>query len=188
MGRDDGKGVAQVEWTRDVLFGPSSDGKRLVTGSWGRRIQVWDATTGKDLLKLKGHGDLVMSVAFSPDGKRLATAGGEDYVKLWDAATGKERHTLKGKFGKYVGYNCATFRPDGKLVAGGGSADDSDDVDEFFEFITLWDPSTGKVTRTLWGQKTDDIYSVAFNPNGKRLATGSENGTVTVWDVSDDPM
>ncbi len=36
-----------------------------------KTVAVWDADTGKELLKLRSHSDLVKSVAWSPDGKRL---------------------------------------------------------------------------------------------------------------------
>ena len=36
-------------------------------------MKVWDADKGQELLSLKGHTDLVTSVAFSPDGKRIVT-------------------------------------------------------------------------------------------------------------------
>ena len=37
-------------------------------------MKIWDSATGKELLALKGHAGMVMSVAFSPDGQRLASA------------------------------------------------------------------------------------------------------------------
>src|SRR5205807_9474375 len=53
--------------------------------------------------------------------------------------------------------------------------------------VTLWELSTGKEARTLraW---LGNVTSVAFSPDGRRLASTSGNaaspGVVNVWDVS----
>jgi WD40 repeat protein len=51
-------------------------------------VKVWDATTGQEVLTLKGHADAVHGVAFSPDGRCLATSSWDRQVMLWDAGTG----------------------------------------------------------------------------------------------------
>ena len=65
-----------------------------------------------------------------------------------------------------------SFSPGGKILAS-GSADNT---------IKLWDVSTGKELRTLWGH-SGVINSVAFSPNGKILASGSSDMTIKSWDV-----
>lgn len=73
------------------------------------------------------------------------------------------------------------FSPDGRLLASGsrspifetGSRDNS---------ITLWDVNTGKRLNTLEGHG-NDVYSVAFSPDGSILASGSRDKTVILWDV-----
>jgi WD40 repeat protein len=52
-------------------------------------VKVWDAQTGQELLTLKGHTNLVTSVAFSPDGQRLVSGSADDTVKVWDASLGE---------------------------------------------------------------------------------------------------
>jgi WD40 repeat protein len=59
-----------------------------------RTVKLWDAVTGQELATLKGHGDTVLSVAFSPDGKTLATGSGDHTVKLWRAAMEPEALVL----------------------------------------------------------------------------------------------
>jgi WD40 repeat protein len=47
--------------------------------------------------------------------------------------------------------------------------------------VKVWDAETGKQTITLKGH-SDYVYSVSFNPDGKRIVSGSSDKTATVWD------
>jgi hypothetical protein len=47
---------------------------------------VWEAASGRELLRLKGHMNGVSSVCWSPDGRRLATVSGDGTTKVWEAA------------------------------------------------------------------------------------------------------
>ncbi len=76
-------------------------------------MKVWDAGSGKEILTLKGHTNIVYGVALSPDGARIASASRDKTVKVWDAATGQELLTLGGH--KYYVAKVA-FSPDGKRI------------------------------------------------------------------------
>jgi WD40 repeat protein len=121
-------------------------------------VKVWDAHTGKELLSLEGHTNMVVSVAFSPGGTRLASASGDRTVKVWDARTGKELFTLKGHT-NWLG--SVAFSPDGqRLVSASGD-----------KTVKVWDVQTGRELLTL--KDTAKVSNAAFSPDGHRLVTVS---------------
>ena len=100
----------------------SPDGTRLATVNNWRTVQVLDATTGQQQLRVTHCGIAsvdgeVFAVAFSPDGTRLATAGSNKTVRVWDATSG--RLQLQVTHGQRV--FAVAFSPDGaRLVTAGG--------------------------------------------------------------------
>jgi dipeptidyl aminopeptidase/acylaminoacyl peptidase len=102
----------------------SPDGKVLAGGLWSSNIYnvwLWEVTTGKEILILKGNEGRVFAIAWSPDGRFVASGdvGAEsdlESVRVWDMATGKQI----AKFSGFAsGVLSLAFSPDGAYLASG---------------------------------------------------------------------
>lgn len=77
--------------TKDEIFltgSFSADGRILAAGGSGRTVRLWQVETGQSAGILRGHGDFVRSVAFSPAGRTLISAD-RSTAKVWDIQTGR---------------------------------------------------------------------------------------------------
>jgi WD40 repeat protein/serine/threonine protein kinase len=179
-----GKEIRTVKGGDDlVVFSP--DGKRLAS-ILDDTVKVWDVQRDPENITLPADGG--ESVAFSPDGRRLASVSNDNTVKVWDAQIGQPTLILKGHT---VPVRCVAFSPDGKRLASGGGGQrapgggwgtgDKDPTE-----VKVWDAQTGQELRTLQ-VSLGIVKSVAFSPDGKRLAGASVNpmrsSMLKVWDA-----
>jgi WD40 repeat protein len=154
-----------------VVFSP--DGHTLAASSADNDIYLLDPVSHLERRRLSGHSGPVVAIAYSSDGKTLASATTEGGVKLWDVATGTE--SAKLEVAKNI--RAIALSSDGKLVT---VTDDGNAI--------LSDVVSGKALDTLVPYLEDNPFTAfldaAFSPNGKLLATGDDNGKVTLFDIA----
>jgi WD40 repeat protein/serine/threonine protein kinase len=118
----------------------------------------WNLCQGDQRMTLRGHGEAVTCVAFSPDGKRLATGSVGDPVRIWDCATGEIVATLPEN-----NVFSLAFAPDSRMLGVGG-----------LNQVIVWNLETKRVV--FEQQQALGQFRVAFSPVGTGIVIGKHGG------------
>jgi WD40 repeat protein len=167
-----------------IAFSP--DGNLLASGTsdWDSYIKFWNVQTGALLGTYGPYSQIFgFSVAFGADWKTLAAGSSDKTIKIWDISTGTLLHNLTGHSEMVT---AIAMSPDGKTLAS-GSSNNAFTIERKPEGVSngsikLWDIRTGTELRTIQSD-SGWVYSVAFSPDGKTLATGADN-SIKLWDVA----
>ncbi len=173
------QGHTITECVEDFAF--SEDGKYIWTGG-SYSIKRWDADSGKEIGEITHAAffdrNQSLAMAFSPD-RRFAFTRGIGFFSLLDINSGKRLWIYGDKTGgtrwsggAAVYANSVKFSPAGEYVLSGEDT-----------ILKLRDARTGCLLRTFVDEGTGQIDAVAFSPDGKYAAAGSQDGKIRLWDV-----
>jgi WD40 repeat protein len=163
--------------TNDVTISP--DGKLLALSSPGGAIRIWDIEKEAEVRAMQGIKAKYFSLHFSPDGTRLVSAAkfrprGE--VIVLDVATGRELLDVPFEDMQITSHHVSA---DGKRLAVAGSV---------FRYgtgeVRILDFASGQAVLPPLKGHTGSVMSVAFSPDGQRLATSGIDAVVKIWDLA----
>jgi WD40 repeat protein len=158
----------------------SPDGTKVLAGTHGPEVRIWDALTGKVMATLTpppkpaGAQGQTRFGRFSPDGKLVLTADGSGH--LWDAATGRELVLLPGDRRLPIYWfpiNSGAFSPDGQRVV---TLSSGPEIGQSAPALArLWDTAAGKLLLTIGGRREPGVI---FHPDTGRTEILRGSGAV----------
>jgi WD40 repeat protein len=165
--------VAQLSGHKGLIMSLaiSSDGLRIVSGSFDSTLRLWDGRTYQEL-GIFEHEDEVHSVAFSPDSSLIVSGSSDCTVGIWNALSLEKITRLTGHTKQITS---VVFFPDGTRIAS-GSLDCT---------VRMWDARTYESLPSLpcCGQ----VRAIDISPDSTRLVLGEHTsgseGVLRVFDT-----
>jgi WD40 repeat protein len=169
----------------------SPDGNYLAVASHSLKITPGKGYTGEDETRIKlwkiktkrlhatferPHKSLVRSLSFSPDSKMLASGSRDKTVKIFEVTKGEMRRGFEAHNG---GVWAVIFSRDGKWLVTGGM--EIQKAGETNGTVKIWNSTNQRLMKTFQAHRLPTL-TVAICPQGRKLASGSLDGTVNVWD------
>ncbi len=156
-------------------------GDQIVSAGADHTVRVWNAfsaTTDTDSLYSHPHDDNAISVAHSPNGDGIISSCANGTADVWSISQNKTLRQYQSSFEtqtqRLFSITGVAWSPD---PAGQRIAFSSDDGR-----VQVWDVAANRQL-AVYEQDGGNVKCVAWSPDGKRLASGSHNSTVHIWEI-----
>lgn len=153
---------------KNVVFSP--EGKLLAVGGYSHSIKVYSVATGDSILTIETN-QRIESISFSPNGKCIASSLFNGEVKIWSI-----QDTNKGK--------CilTSVEPSSKLsnIAYSPMSDSLIAFTNGYQ-VFVWNLNNNTYAEINYTWRSSKFISLAYNPEGNMLATGSSDTIIKVW-------
>lgn len=163
-----------LDWVHSIVF--INDGL-LASGSADGTVALWNTETLENVDVLAGHSDWVTGLAISPDKKILASASDDKTVMLWDIQGYRKPFGEPLAVPNNLPFGIAFDPNSGNLATSIGNPHGG---------VLFWDRNhrsqiLGAIdTRVVAG-------TLAYSPDGKKLATGGSDGSIIYWNANTFP-
>jgi WD40 repeat protein len=161
----DGKGLA-LAFTSQPGLG------QMLRGS----IAFWDLQAGKELRQAAHTMDMVQKILYGANGRVLATLGMYS-LTLWDSRTGHRLHQHALGMPGMRRFTAVAASPDGRLLAVALAEEEAAHTIQVFEIVS------GSMRAKFQGHR-GSIAALAFSPDCTLLASGAEDTTLLLWDLT----
>lgn len=140
-----------------------------VVGSGGGddKAYLWNMTNGEVVHEFAKHKDSVISVGFNHDGKYFASGGMDGIIKVYEVESGNHVVDLEGP----EEITWIQWHPKGNVVLC-GSVEST---------VWMFKVPSGECMNVFAGH-TAPVSCGTFTHDGKKIVTGSEDGSMIVWD------
>jgi WD40 repeat protein/DNA-binding SARP family transcriptional activator len=159
-----------------VSYAPGA--RWAVSGSADGTVRVWHVQSGAELRRIEDP-DFGLGLDLNRDGGTGLVVGQEGGVWLWDYTSARMLRPLLGPGQATCSYAC--FSSDGsQVISAAGEVLGASLIDHT---IRVLDVAAGMELQRLDGH-TGRIWDIAISPAGGHAASGSEDGTVRIWDLA----